>query len=215
MACQIVIWESRGEIIRACERSVCQALKELNLKGTVIINSEPPSIARNQLCARLPVLEIDDMYWSLRPGCAFEVCDLKRLFSKLFADQIAGRPIHQENRNLVGNEREERQEMLTQNTFGDEELITKLARETGILFFYKKKCPNCKAMDKVVEKFLTANPEVNIISIDSEECPKTMKAFDTQLVPTFCILNDGKVVGKKTGLMNPREMTAFYNESSA
>ena len=95
MACHIVIWESRGEIIRACERSVFQAAKELNLKITVSINSEPPSIARNQLCARLPVLEIDDLFWSLRPGCAFEVCDLKRLFSKLFADQIAESPIEE------------------------------------------------------------------------------------------------------------------------
>lgn len=214
MTCQIVIWESRGEIIRACERSVCQALKELNLKGTVTINSEPPSIARNRLCARLPALEIDDMFWSLRPGCAFEVCDLKRLFSKLFADRIGEQPIPRENGRLASNEREKRQEMLTQNAIADDELVTKLARETGILFFYKKKCPNCKAMEKVVEKFLAANPEVNIISIDSEECPETMQAYDTQLVPTFCILKDGRIVGKKTGLMNPREMAGFYNESS-
>ena len=88
---QIILWESNGEIIRACLTSVHEALNELGLKATVTVNSEPPLIGRNKLWERLPVLEIRGLHFSLRPGCAFKTEDLKALFSKIFADQIEGR----------------------------------------------------------------------------------------------------------------------------
>ncbi len=85
-----------------------------------------------------------------------------------------------------------------------------LDRANAVVLFYKKLCPNCKALEKMLEKFFAANPEVQYKRIDSEECPEAMKTFDVSLVPTLLILKDGNVAGRKVGLMNLREMTHFH-----
>jgi hypothetical protein len=82
---QIILWETNLEIIRECEKALHDALKELNVKATVLIYSEHPLIGRNQLWGRLPVIEIRDLRWSLRPGCAFTARDLKPLLSHIFS----------------------------------------------------------------------------------------------------------------------------------
>lgn len=85
-----------------------------------------------------------------------------------------------------------------------------LERATGVVLFYKKLCPNCKALDKMLEKFFAANPSVPHWRIDSEECPATMKEFSVERVPTILILKEGEVAARKVGLMNLREMSDFY-----
>jgi len=98
-------------------------------------------------------------------------------------------------------------------TLTDTDFQTRLAQVSGVLLFYKKLCPNCKALEKMLEKFFTANPEVGDLRIDSEECPEAMKAFNTERVPTICVLRQGQVVARKVGLMNLREMTDFYQSA--
>ena len=85
-----------------------------------------------------------------------------------------------------------------------------LDRANAVVLFYKKLCPNCKALEKMLEKFFAANPHVQYKRIDSEECPEAMKTFDVSLVPTLLILKDGNVAARKVGLMNVREMTDFH-----
>jgi thioredoxin 1 len=92
----------------------------------------------------------------------------------------------------------------------DADRKVKLEHASGVLMFFKKLCPNCKALDKMLDKFFTANPEVTYLRIDSEECPEAMQAFNTERVPTLFVLREGQVVARKVGLMNLREMTAFY-----
>lgn len=211
---QIILWESNGETIRACELAVYKALKELGLKATVTVNSEPPLIARNQLWGRLPVLEIQGLHWGLRPGCAFRAEDLKLLFSKIFANQIEGRL--GKNLNEAGLKEcyaKEGQKTMEGIVLTDADFKAKLEHTTGVLLFYKKLCPNCKAMEMVIQKFLSANAHVAYMRIDSEECPEAMKALDTERVPTICVLRDGQIVAKKVGLMNLREMTDFYQSA--
>ena len=98
-------------------------------------------------------------------------------------------------------------------TITDVDFKTKLEKASGILLFYKKLCPNCKALEKMIEKFLAANPDVDYMRIDSEECPEAMKAFDAERVPAIVVLRDGELVAKKIGLMNLREMTDFYHSA--
>jgi thioredoxin 1 len=88
-----------------------------------------------------------------------------------------------------------------------------LEHASGILLFYKKLCPNCKAMEKMLDKFFAANPEINYLRVDSEESPEAMKSLGVERVPTLCILKDGQVLSKKVGLMNLREMTDFYHQA--
>ena len=84
---------------------------------------------------------------------------------------------------------------------------------TGVVLFYKKLCPNCKALEKMLEKFFAANPGIQYLRIDSEECPEAMKSFDVERVPALLVLKQGTVAAKKVGLMNVREMTAFYRSA--
>jgi thioredoxin 1 len=95
----------------------------------------------------------------------------------------------------------------------DKDYQATLEHASGVLLFYKKLCPNCKAIEKMLEKFFTANLEVSFFRIDSEESPVLMKNFGVERVPTLCILQSGQTLSKKVGLMNLREMTDFYHLS--
>jgi thioredoxin 1 len=88
-----------------------------------------------------------------------------------------------------------------------------LAHATGVVLFFKKLCPNCKALEKMLEKFYAANPSIPRWRVDSEECPETMKTFSVERVPTILILKEGEVAARKVGLMNLREMSAFYGSA--
>lgn len=67
----IIIWDNDAGRIAEIDKNLHLALKELSLRAVVTINAEPPSIARENLFGRLPVLEIAGRYWSLHPGKAF------------------------------------------------------------------------------------------------------------------------------------------------
>ena len=95
---------------------------------------------------------------------------------------------------------------LTDTNFKDE-----VDNATGILFFYKKLCPNCKAMKAVIEKFTLGKNEFSVMQIDSESNPVAMAVMSVERVPTLLIVKEGKVVATKVGLMNVRELTAMYN----
>lgn len=84
----------------------------------------------------------------------------------------------------------------------------------GIILFHKKLCPHCLNMKKVIDKFSAAyDGEVSVMYIDSEENEKAMQALEVERVPTLLIIKQGKVGGKKTGLMNPRELKALYTSA--
>ncbi|MGO9571788.1 MAG: thioredoxin family protein [Desulfomonilaceae bacterium] len=100
--------------------------------------------------------------------------------------------------------------MSDETTITDANYRENLNRVNAVVLFYKKLCPNCKALEKMLEKFFAVNPEVQYKRIDSEECPEAMKTFDVSLVPTLLILKGGIVAGKKVGLMNLKEMTDFH-----
>ena len=82
--------------------------------------------------------------------------------------------------------------------------------EGGICIFYKKLCPHCKNMEKVMQKFQAVEPDVTLLSIDVEENTAAAAACGAQRAPTLLIIKNGKVAAKKAGLMNPRELQAFY-----
>ncbi|NQU63140.1 MAG: thioredoxin family protein [SAR324 cluster bacterium] len=95
----------------------------------------------------------------------------------------------------------------------DADYTEKMTAKNGFVLFYKKICPHCKALKKVIDKLSTSIPDIDVMYIDSEENPVAMEAIQVSKVPTLLIVKKGKVVAKKAGLMNVREMTAFYEQS--
>jgi hypothetical protein len=79
---QIIIWDNDRQRIAEIDTNLQTALNELKLKAVILTNSEPPSLARENLLSRLPVLEIAGRYWSMQPGVAFSKADCSCLLSK-------------------------------------------------------------------------------------------------------------------------------------
>lgn len=83
--------------------------------------------------------------------------------------------------------------------------------KAGACIFYKQLCPHCKNMEKVLEKFSRLQPEATLLSVDIEQNPVSAGACGAERAPTIIVIRDGKVAGRKAGLMNPREMAQFFD----
>lgn len=99
---------------------------------------------------------------------------------------------------------------MTQAITDSEFSSTVQSTDGGVVIFVKKLCPHCKNMLKMLEKFQKIVPGVPIFTADIEECPVSMAALAVERAPTVCVVKGGKITAKRTGLMNPREMAAFY-----
>ena len=80
---KIIIWDNDQQRIAEIDSNLQAALNELKLKAVILSNSEPPSLARENLLSRLPVLEIAGRYWSMHPGVTFSKADYICLLSKI------------------------------------------------------------------------------------------------------------------------------------
>lgn len=94
----------------------------------------------------------------------------------------------------------------------NDEIFEAVIAETtaGVLICFKQNCPHCKNMEKVLEKFSKKEPDLKFYDLDSEENPKAIATLEAERSPTILVIKQGKVVARKPGLMNPKEMKAFY-----
>jgi len=80
---RIIIWDNHPERIAEIDKNLHLALKYLGLKAIVTSNAEPPLLARENILDRLPVLEINGLYWSRKPGETFSKDDCISLLQKV------------------------------------------------------------------------------------------------------------------------------------
>ena len=80
----------------------------------------------------------------------------------------------------------------------------------GVCLFFKQLCPHCKNMEKVLEKFAALQPDAALYGMDIQESADAAAALGAERAPTILVIKNGAVVQKKAGLMNPKEMLAFY-----
>ena len=85
--------------------------------------------------------------------------------------------------------------------------------EAGVLICFKQQCPHCKNMEKVLEKFSKKNEDVAFFDMDTEANPEALEELGAQRAPTIYVIKGGAIVATKAGLMNPKEMTAFYKSA--
>ena len=84
MNTDISIWDNDVERIRIIEANLYRAMRSLGLKGVVKIISEPPLLSRENLLARVPVLEIMDRYWSLTPQTVITEKQCREFLASLY-----------------------------------------------------------------------------------------------------------------------------------
>jgi len=95
----------------------------------------------------------------------------------------------------------------------DSDYKSHLQTANGIILFYKKICPHCKAMKKVIEKVAAADPALTVMQIDSESNPAAMAELGVERVPTLLLAKEGQIIQQKSGLMNARQLTALVQSS--
>lgn len=95
----------------------------------------------------------------------------------------------------------------------DAEAMDALSDQSGVLLFYKKICPFCKALEAVLEKFNRSRPDIPLMHVDFESEANLSKQFQVDRAPALFILKGGEVVAQKAGLMNLKELTAMVESS--
>lgn len=95
----------------------------------------------------------------------------------------------------------------------EENFEKETASQDGIILFYKTVCPFCKTLEAVIGKFNKKNPDVTLFQLEFEEQKTLSKKLGVERAPTIFILKQGSVKTRKAGLMNPKELTALWEQS--
>lgn len=85
--------------------------------------------------------------------------------------------------------------------------------EQGVLIGYKELCPHCLNMEKMLIKYSKTHPDISLFRLNIEESPDTFKELGGERPPTIFVIKNNSIVARKAGLMNPKEMKAFYQRS--
>ena len=79
----IRILDNDARRIAEIDRNINLALRELKIEALVTSNSEPPSLAREGLIGKVPVLQIAGKYWSISEKRAFTKQECLALLTRL------------------------------------------------------------------------------------------------------------------------------------
>ena len=88
----------------------------------------------------------------------------------------------------------------------DADFSARMQETDGIILFYKKICPHCKALKKVIEKVVADNPDLTVMQVDSEANPNAMAELEIKRVPTLLLTGGGQILQRKAGLINARQL---------
>lgn len=72
---KITIWDLDTQRIAHIEKKLYEAMRECGVKGMVASQSEPPLVSRMNLANRIPVLEVEGLFWMQEPGKEFDKTD--------------------------------------------------------------------------------------------------------------------------------------------
>ncbi len=78
-----------------------------------------------------------------------------------------------------------------------------------LVILYKDRCPYCAVVFKVLAKCLPAYPGLKAAAINSEEHPEMLGRLGTSKVPTVFVYAGGAEKGRRSGVMNPAELSAL------
>lgn len=72
----VTIWDASVERIREMEKNLHAAAADEDIALHITIMSERPLLGRKNMLARMPVLEMENLQWTLHPhkACTVEEC---------------------------------------------------------------------------------------------------------------------------------------------
>lgn len=85
-------------------------------------------------------------------------------------------------------------------TYATDENYDELVKEGFVLVdFFGKQCAPCKMLARVLEEIDDELPFVNIVKVDTDDCPKKAEEFNINGIPDLYYYKDGKVVMHEPG----------------
>lgn len=91
--------------------------------------------------------------------------------------------------------------------YATEENYQSLVSEGVVLVdFYGVNCQPCKMLARVLEELDDELPFLNIVKVDTDECPNLSKEFNIYGIPDVYFYKDGEVVFHQSGLIDPDEI---------
>jgi thioredoxin len=75
--------------------------------------------------------------------------------------------------------------------------------------FYATWCGPCKIMSPVIDDLSKDfKGQVKFVRMDVDQCPKTAQKYQIEVIPTFNLFKNGKIVVTKSGVMPKEDLKA-------
>ena len=84
----------------------------------------------------------------------------------------------------------------------DENFDSLIADGVVLVDFFGKTCGPCKMVARELEEIEDELPFVNIVKVDTDDCPKVSKRYNIDGIPDLYFYQDGKLVHHELGAIN-------------
>ena len=80
-----------------------------------------------------------------------------------------------------------------------------------IVDFFATWCGPCRMIGNVLEEISKEQEDIKILKIDVDEYDELAYQFQVMSIPTIVFYKDGKIINKKVGFCNKKELLGYFN----